>query len=193
MFAISIYSWIVLAHVTAAMLLIGSSIVGLHTKRAMLAATSAPALRTLLDVFRRAVQAGPPLAITVLATGVYLGSYGWWAQPWFYVAIGLWMLQAMLAARVVRANATSLAAALQSADVKVPPEADAIRRSSAWLVAGAAMRGNDLAFLYLMFNKPSLGESLVVLLLAEILSVLIEAALERRQRTAGVAIHSAAA
>src|SRR5262249_25673719 len=138
-----------------------SSITAALTRRAMLAARSSSVLRTLLDVFRRASRTAPLLAIAVLTTGLALGSYGWWAQPWFWVAIGVWVVQAALSRRVVQATTLALAAALPSGDVPVPQNADAIRRSRTWAIAAAVMRGNDLTFLYLMFDKPSIGQSIV--------------------------------
>ncbi len=192
MFATSIYSWTLLLHVVAAMLLIGSAIVGFHITQALMDATSTSVMQTLIDVLERAAKVGPPAALTVLATGLYLGSHGWWTRPWFYVAIGLWILQAWLSASVVRANARSLAATLRSSDAHVPDEADAIRASRSWLAGGAVMHGNDFAMLYLMFNKPPLLESLLAVVLAQVACVFAETAL-RRRRLGGVTVRSAAA
>ena len=192
MFTESTYSWTVLLHVTAALLLIGISIVQFHLTQAIRAASSASDLRTLVSLCGRASKAGPPFAIAVLSTGVRLGSYGWWAQPWFYVAIGLWIVQAVLSMKVLRANLRKLAAALKPSDVVVTPGADAICRSSAWLVGGAVMHGNDFAMVFLMVIKPALLESLGVAMLSATAFVLAEVAVDRRRRGARGAIGSAA-
>jgi hypothetical protein len=142
-FTESTYSWTVLLHVTAALLLIGISIVQFHLTQAIRATSSASDLRTLVSLSGRASRAGPPFAIAALSTGVRLGSYGWWAQSWFHVAIGLWFVQAVLSTKVLRAHVRKLAAALKPSDVVMTPESDAICRSSAWLVGGAVMHGND--------------------------------------------------
>ena len=192
MFVTSTYSWIVLLHVTAAMLLIGSAVASFHTTQAMVDASSASALRTLLDVFRRVAAAGRPLALSVLISGVSLGSYGWWTQPWFYIAIGLWILQATLAARVLRPHAQALAATIRPSDTHISAEVAAVLSSRSWLVAAAVMHGNDFAMLYLMVNKPSPFESLIVIVMAQTACVLIETSI-RRRRAGGVAARSAAA
>lgn len=180
MFSMSMYSIVVLVHVTAGTLLIGNSIAGSFARRAILVAQSAAALRSVLDVFRRASQAAPPLALSVLGSGVFLGSFGWWAQSWFYMAIGVWVVQAALGSTIVRPTASALAAALPSADAQISREADTIRRSSAWLTAGAVMRGNDVTLLYLMMTKPALAESILFAVLSAVVCVAMQAALERR-------------
>lgn len=189
MFTMSMYSWILLLHVTTAILLIGNAIVGWHVRAAIGAASSPAAVGTLLDVFRRAAHASPLLAIIVLTTGVYLGSYGWWSQPWFAVAIGLWILQATLSAKGIRAHVSALSAAVHTGNATITPEAEAIRRSSSWLAISAVMRGNDFSLAYLMFNKPSLRESLALVLFTAILALLAEMGLERLRRVRRVAVH----
>lgn len=188
----STYSWTVLLHVTAALLLIGISIVQFHLTQAIRATSSASDLRTLVSLSGRASKAGPPFAIAVLSTGVRLGSYGWWAQSWFHVAIGLWIIQAVLSTKVLRSHVRKLAAALKPSDVVMTPEADAICRSSAWLVGGAVMHGNDFTMLFLMVIKPPLLESLGVAMLASTVFVLAEVAVDRRRRGARGTIGSEA-
>ena len=176
-----LYSFILLVHVSAGMFLIGNAVVGRRLRQGILAATSPGALRTLLSVFTRAAHAGPPLAVVVLATSVDLGSYGAWAQPWFYVAIGLWVLQAALAARAIRPTARALAGAVGAEDATIAPAVDVIRRLAAWAAAGAVMRGNDVSMLFLMLDKPPLVAAVTVVLCAATLSVLVEVARERRR------------
>jgi hypothetical protein len=191
-FTESTYSWTVLLHVTAALLLIGISIVQFHLTQAIRATSSASDLRTLVSLSGRASRAGPPFAIAALSTGVRLGSYGWWAQSWFHVAIGLWFVQAVLSTKVLRAHVRKLAAALKPSDVVMTPESDAICRSSAWLVGGAVMHGNDFTMVFLMVIKPPLLESLGVAMLAATAFMLTEVAVDRRRVRGRVAIDSAA-
>jgi hypothetical protein len=193
MFSMSMYSVVVLVHVTAGTLLIGSSIAGSYARRAILATQSATVLLSLLDVFRRASQAALPLALSVLASGVFLGSFGWWAQSWFYVALGVWVVQAALGRTVVRPTANALASALPSGDLRIPPEADAIRRSSAWLAAGAVMRGNDVTLLYLMMGKPALGQSILFAVLSAVVCLTVQVAVERGRPVGSAGVRSAAA
>ena len=180
MFTMSPYSAVVLVHVTAATLLIGSATVAMYTRRAIVSATSLPVLRAWVEFGRRSSRANPALAFAVLASGVYLGSYGWWGQPWFYVAAAAWVLNTALAARVIRPMAGALGAAVgRATGDAIPPDIDAIRRSLVWPAAGAMMRASDLAMLYVMFTKPSLVESSAVILLAAVSLVVIEIGRER--------------
>lgn len=185
MLTMSPYSLVVLVHVTAATLLIGSSTVGMYTRHAIAGARSLAVLRTWLEFGRRSSQANPVLALAVLGSGVYLGSYGWWQQSWFYVALAAWVLNTALAACAIRPTAGALAAAASRAvGDAISADVDVIRRSPVWPVAGATMRGTDLAMLYLMFNKPSLVESCVVV--AGVAASFVVVALVRDRHLQGV-------
>lgn len=185
MFAMSPYVAVVLVHVTAATLLIGSSTVAMYARHEIVRARSLASLKTWLECGRRSSQANPVLALTVLGSGVYLGSYGWWQQPWFYVALSAWVLNAALAARAIRPTAGALAAAAgRAAGDAIPPDVDAIRRSAVWPAAGATMRATDLAMLYLMFKKPSLVESCLVVAAVSVAFVVVALSRERKVQDA---------
>jgi hypothetical protein len=93
-------------------------------------------------------------------------------QPWFLVALGAWLANSLLAVLVVKRRASATAAAAgRTAGNAITPAIDALRRSPAWDVAQRVMLANDLAMLYLMFNKPSLAESCGVVAVAILLSV----------------------
>jgi hypothetical protein len=72
------------------------------------------------------------------------------------------------------------AAANRAAGDAIPPDVDAIRRSVVWPAAGATMRATDLAMLYLMFNKPPLVESCVVVATVTVSFVVVELFRERQ-------------
>lgn len=163
MFDLSMYSIALLLHVTAGIMLISSSLFAPLTRRAILSASSIEALRGWLDFARRSVRANPPAALVLLLTGLYLGANGWWSQAWFLVAIAAWVVNVLLAVLVLQRRAMALGqAAGRAAAGPIDDAIDALRRTPSWDVAEDVMLANDLAMIYLMFIKPSLAESCLV-------------------------------
>ena len=163
---LSAYSIAILLHLAAATFLVGGSVFSLHVRRAILEASSVGALRAWLGFARRSSAANPIAALVLLGTGLYLGSRGWWAHPWFHVALAAWLVNAMLAGRVLKPASMAMGAAMAGApaDAPVDGQVDMLRRSPGWRVAGALMLASDMAMLFLMVQKPSLVESLAVVL-----------------------------
>lgn len=162
----SAYSLAILLHLAAAVILVGGSVFSLHVRRAILEASSVGALRGWLGFARRSSSANPVAALVLLGTGIYLGSRGWWAYPWFYVALAAWLANALLAGHVLKPAGMAMGAAMAGApdDAPVDGQVDMLRRSHGWRVAGALMLASDMAMLFLMVQKPSLVESLAVVL-----------------------------
>jgi len=182
---VSSYTLILFIHVLAATVLIGSSLFTPLLRRAGQTAVSVAELRRSLELGRRAARGNPLAAFTLLATGIYLGKDAWWAEAWFWVAIGAWLVNSALAAGVVQRTAQTLAiAASRAGDGPVGPEIDRLRRSRSWEHAEAVMRANDIALLYVMLDKPGLLGSLSVLVLASLASLTATLLRERRQRGA---------
>lgn len=164
MFDVSLATAILLAHVVAGVLLVGSSIFSSFIRRALVTAPSVESLLMWLDFGRRATAANLPIALVLLASGIYLGSTGWWSQGWFYVAAGAWVVNATLAGLVLKRSAVALAkAAARVGRGPVGPDLEALRRSRAWELAEQTMRANDIGMLYVMYMKPSVLESLLVI------------------------------
>lgn len=163
---LSAYSLAILLHLAAATILIGGSVFSLHVRRAILEASSVGALRAWLGFARRSSSANPVAALVLLGTGISLGSRGWWAYPWFYVALAAWLANALLAGRVLRPAGMAMGAAMAGVpgDAPVEGQVDGLRRSPGWRVAGSVMLASDVAMLYVMVQKPSLTESLAVVL-----------------------------
>lgn len=163
MFDLSPYSIVLLLHVTAGIVLISSSLFAPLTRHAILSSTSIEALRGWLDFARRSVRANPPASLVLLLTGLYLGANGWWSQPWFFVAIAAWLVNVLLAVLVLQRRAMALGQAAGRAGTgPIDAAIDALRRAPSWDVAAEIMLANDLAMIYLMFMKPSLAESCLV-------------------------------
>jgi uncharacterized membrane protein len=153
-----------LVHIAAGTLLVGGSFFAPHVRRAIRSASTVEELRAWLDLARRASRTTPLIAMTVLATGVYLGSAGWWTQSWFFLSLAVWLVNSLLAVLVVQRAATTLArAAGQTGGGPVNDELERLRSAPDWDRAEEIMRACDLAMIYIMVLKPSLIESSVVL------------------------------
>lgn len=164
---LSIYTLVLFAHLMSAIVLMGSGLVAPLAHRFVREARTLADLRRWLDFGRRSSKWNPIAALVLLGSGIYLGSIGWWAQPWFYVAIGAWVLNAALAGGVVGRTASVLdQAAARAGDGPVPPSVDALRRSRGWEAAHGAMLGSDVAILYVMMAKPGLTGSVGLVIVA---------------------------
>jgi hypothetical protein len=169
-FTASLYALLVMVHVAAGALLIGGGVSGAMLRTRMKQAPSGQSLGMWLDFARQSSQANPIFGVTVLATGVYLGSKGWWTDTWFAVAAALWAMDCALAVGVIKRSAQSLGAALGRAQGQLTPDVMQARDAIGWDLAITALRANNAAMLYIMFQKPALLECLSVLLLAHAVS-----------------------
>jgi hypothetical protein len=161
---VSPYVVVLFAHVVSAIALVGESIGSPLVQRQVRTARTAGELRLWVAFAQRATRLNGPIALVLLGSGIYLGSYGWWAQPWFYVAAGGWLVNAILGGGVLKRTAESIAkAAAAATDDRIPAEAEQLRQAPTWRLAHAVMLGNDFAIVYVMFNKPALVPALVVL------------------------------
>jgi hypothetical protein len=193
MFELSLYSVVLLAHIAAGIVLVSSAVFAPLTRGAILRATSLERLRDWVTFLERSVRANPPAAMVVLASGLYMGATGWWSQLWFFVALGAWVANFVLATFVVKPAVAAVARAAASGEGPVDAGIDSLRRSRRWEVGEGLMRGNDFAMLYVMFVKPSLAESLLVVAAAAAVCVGLEWALTRRAGRAQVPGLTAAA
>lgn len=179
---LSIYPVLLLIHVLSAIVLMGSTLHAPLARGLVLRARLAADLGVAIALSRRAVKWNPLAALILLATGIYLGSWGWWSQAWFYVAIAAWIVSTVLAVAVLqRAEEAIAALAGQAGDGPITAELDAMRRSRKWGLAHAAMLANDLAILCIMFVKPPLAGSIGLLIVA---NTLLVSAVLMRQRAA---------
>jgi hypothetical protein len=179
---LSMYPLLLFIHVLSAIVLMGSTLSAPLARGLVLRARSAADLGASIALSRRAVKWNPLAAIVLLATGIYLGSWGWWSQPWFYVSIASWIVSTVLAVAVLqRAEEAIAALAGRAGDGPITAELDAMRQSRKWGLTHAAMFANDLAILFIMFVKPSLAGSIGLLIVA---NTLLVSAVLMRQRAA---------
>lgn len=187
MLDLSPYSTVLFVHVLSAVLLAGGTLSHPHTRAAIRDARSSQELADWLAFERRSSKWKPVLALVLLASGIYLGSAGWWTQSWFYVSVATWVANAVLAGVVLGRAEQALAGAIaQAPEGPVPPVADRLRRSTVWAAASGAMIANDVVLLYVMFNKPGLYGAIGLLAAANAVALALTL-VRARQRSAGLA------
>jgi hypothetical protein len=186
-----LYTLIVLAHIAAAVsLLSGSVIASPGIRSAIRRARTVHEMRAYLAIGRPLLMLEPVSAAAVLASGVYLTSVAhFWTQGWVQVAVAFWVVNAVVAATLVKpaiGGAASRAAA--SPDGPVGQDLDALRRSSRWLFGGDVLMANDAAMLYLMTMKPELVGSLLAVAAANVVVAAARASARVRSTRAATGV-----
>lgn len=183
-----LYTLVVFAHVAAASVLVGGSLLAAPGVRAAVRRTrSANEVSAFLAVGRPLQVINPTAALLVLATGIYLTSVGhWWDLGWIQVALVLWAVNSVTARVVVEPAIHRLAEqAAGAADGPVDERLDALRWSRRWSFGMDLLLANDAAVLFLMTVKPGLTGSVLAVAAANGLALAAGAAL-RRSRVPGV-------
>lgn len=176
----STYEIVVFLHVAVAFVLVGASLSAPLLRGAIRGAGTPAEVRQWVGFARRATRLNPAAAFVVLATGIWLGSQGWWSAGWFYVSIAAWLATSLLAVLVVNRTEETLENA--AAAGWAPEALDPIRFAAKWDVATASMLANDFALIWIMMQKPSTTASIGALAAAN--AILIGLALARRSGTA---------
>lgn len=165
------YIIVVFVHIAAAVLLLGTSILGEPAVRAAARRATEPRdLSALLTVGRPMAVISPLAALALLASGVYMASVArMWTLGWVQVATVFWVVNCVVAIAVVKPAIGRVASeAAASSTGVIGPELDRLRWSIAWTRGVDLLAANDAAVLYLMTLKPGLGGSLAVVILANI-------------------------
>ena len=185
MSGISVYEGVLVVHVLTAMMLVGATLLWPSVSGALRNAQSVSEVRGILNYVLRASKSKPIVALVLLGSGVYLGSAGWWAQPWFYVAVAAWLANSVIAATVLERSAHALGTAVARApEGPVGPDVDRLRRSGSWELGMRAMMANDISMVVVMFAKPELAGSLAAVLGGNAMALAISAARHRTGRSA---------
>ncbi|HEU5163670.1 MAG TPA: hypothetical protein VFV54_11025 [Thermoanaerobaculia bacterium] len=164
--SVPIYEIIVFVHVLAALILIGSAFWSARLRTAVRAAATRAELAAFIGFAIRSTRINPLAALVLLGSGIYLGSYGWWSAAWFYVAAGAWVANLLLAVLVVGpAERAVLEAARRDGGEAIDGGLDRARGRRSWDLAAAAMLANDLAMVWVMFNKPGLAGAILAVAL----------------------------
>lgn len=165
------YPFVVFIHIAAAVVLLGTSILGEPAVRAAARRATSPAeILALLRFGRPMAVISPVAALAILASGIYLASVGrFWTLGWIQVATAFWVVNAVLAATVMRPAVERVArVAADTAEPSIGAALDGVRRSAAWSWSVDVMAANDAAMLYLMSMKPGLAGSVAVVVLANL-------------------------
>jgi hypothetical protein len=186
------YTLVVFVHIAAAVALMAGSVVGSPAVRSAVGrAGTIQELRAYLSLGRPLLVLEPAAALLVLASGIYLTPLWGWSLGWIQVAIGLWVVNGVVAAGLVHPAHKRIAqAAAGAGDQQVDPRLHALRSSPRWLIGGGVLMANDAAVLFLMVAKPGLALSLATAagLNALVLTVRpVASHLRRRAPAVGVA------
>jgi len=165
------YVMVVFVHIAAAVMLLGTSILGEPIVRAAARRTTDPRdLRAFLAIGRPMAVISPLAALALLGSGAYLASVAhFWRLGWVQVATVFWVVNCVVAVAVVKPAVARIAAeAAASSAAAIGPDLDRLRWSRAWTLGVDLLAANDAAVLYLMTLKPGLGGSLAVVILANV-------------------------
>jgi hypothetical protein len=156
------YTLVVLVHIAAAVALMAGSVIGSPAVRAAVRrAATTQELRAYLGLGGPLLVLEPVAALLVLASGIYLTAVWGWSPGWIQVAVGLWILNMVVAAALVHPAHKRIVQAVAAArDEPVGPQLDALRSSPRWIVGGDVLMANDAAVLFLMVAKPGITTSL---------------------------------
>lgn len=161
-----LYNLVLTTHIAAAVVLIGGSIlVGPAVRRWIRKADRVSDIARWLVASKPLSVANPISAFALLGTGIYLAALGhWWRAGWVQVAIGFWIVNSVLGARLVEPSMKRIAElTFGSSTNMISLELDRARRSR-WLdIWSDVMLANDIGILYLMTNKPGLVGSIVAI------------------------------
>jgi uncharacterized membrane protein len=175
----SLYELTLFVHVAAAVALLSGSVVASPAVRAAVRrAQTTQEIRAYLAIGRPLLVLEPAAAIVVLVTGVYLTNVaGFWTLGWVQVSIAAWLVNAVLAATMVKpAIGRVAAAATASPDGDVGQHLGALRWSDRWSFAGDVLLVNDAAMLYLMTMKPDVAGALMLVVGANLAASGVRAA-----------------
>lgn len=148
----SLYEVALFLHIAAAVHLIGTSLVSPLIVHRVRRAPTRDELLQWLGLGKQATRFNPVSAFVLLATGVYLGTAGWWKTGWFGVSVFAWILSSVLAGAVIKPAAQHIA------------QTGSTEATGRWTFAEQIMLGSDAAMLWIMIAKPSLAVSTAVLL-----------------------------
>jgi uncharacterized membrane protein len=174
-----VYGLSVFLHVAAAVGLLSGSVVASPAVRAAVRrAQTTQEIRAYLAIARPLLVLEPAAAIVLLVTGVYLTSVAsFWSQGWVQVSVAAWFVNAALAGTMVKpAIGRTAAAATAATGSEVGQDLNILRWSDRWSIAGDVLLANDAAVLYLMTMKPGVGDSLVLVVGANLALIAVRAA-----------------
>lgn len=170
----TLYGSALFLHVLAAIGLVGTTLAAHVLLGLARRARLGDAIRPLLSLAHACGKAANPLALVVVAAGLYMAFAGqWWGAGWPVVSLVLFALAGATAGIVVDPWVARLDASAAAAEIgaPVPPDVVAELTSPRGTMALWVISGLDAAIVALMTNKPGYTGSLVVAIVAVSLAV----------------------
>jgi hypothetical protein len=179
------YALVLFVHIAAAIVLVGGGVLATPVVHArILRSETAGEARSWMALGRPLAVINPASSFTLLGSGLVLAQLGgWWEAAWLQVAIAAWVVNVLLAARVVRPAMGRFAAALGTDDSRITGRVDDLRRTPRWGMADDALVAIDIAVLYLMTMKPGYVGSVVALVVASAAVIGLRHGLANRTRS----------
>jgi hypothetical protein len=179
----SAYTIVLFVHIAAAFALMAT--VGIQTAGTfwLRRARRVEQVRDLAGRMLAVARVFPVILLTILAAGLYLAITAWGLQTaWIDVALVTFLILSVAAPVLHAPRGAALKRAAEAApDGPLPPELAALTRDPVLLGSHLTFAWLTLGILFLMTNKPALGGSIVVMLVALLLGLAACIPLRRRQ------------
>lgn len=151
-----LYNVLLFAHILAAVVLIGSSLIAPLMTRMTAHATSVSSLREWARFTLAVTRAGNPAALLLLVAGVWMTFLSWsWDEGWIVVSLVIFMVMGAMAGTVLEPHAKRLVAAADAApEGPVTAELRDVVHDSKVHRVHQLFLPLDMAVLFMMTNKP---------------------------------------
>lgn len=181
----NLYGIALFVHIVAAIALVGGSLWAHVAASLIPKAATVEGIRSQVRFLTVISKTGMPIALVVLAAGLYMAFAGsWWGSGWPVISLVLFAGAGAGAGAVLDPSVAKIAAALdETPDGPVTPELGAKLTNPKMMLTVWLMTGADLAIVFLMTNKPGWTGSLVAAALGLAFGLLM-AARENRHAAA---------
>ena len=184
-----LYYLVLFAHIAGAVVLLSFGFVMPILQRRIVRTPTVQGLREWVDAAHKYAKMGPPAAVLVLLSGVYMTLNAFsFRQGWVTVALVLFIITGGIAGGILNPHLTKLLEAAEAApEGPVTPDLRAMAMEPKAAAFETLMLGMDIAILFMMTNKPGWIGSLI----ATAVGLLIAGAIimrNARARTASPAV-----
>lgn len=186
-----LFNVVLFVHIAGAAVILSYGFVMPLLGRRLANTTSVASMREWADAIHKYGKMGPPAAVTVLLSGIYmtLNAYSF-SQGWITVSLVLFVVAGGIAGAILDPHiAKVLEQAEKTPDGPVPPELRAMATDPKSANFESVMLGFDVAILFMMTNKPGWIGALI----ATAVGLLIAGALIARSSRARSASSAVAA
>lgn len=160
----TLYGFALFVHVVFAILLVGGSAYAHLSIGLVRRARTVEGLRSHVATLHAIVKASMPIAMVVLAAGLYLAFAGdWWGAGWPVVSLVLFALGGAAAGGIIDPRVAAMRDRLdERTDGPVTDDLRAALADRTLTIVSWALGGADLAIVFLMTNKPGWAGSVAV-------------------------------